>query len=61
MFEISTPEFVKNEFLAKTGNFSIGFAFSKSPGSTFSEHLDPDPGPLYKVWNYSQYFPSHFT
>ena len=33
-------------------NFGIGPAFSKGPGSTFSEVPGPRPGPLYKVcWN----------
>ena len=29
--------------------FGIGSAFSKDPGSTFSERLGLGPGPLYKV------------
>ena len=51
IFEISTLEFVKNESLTHTMNFGIGSAFSKGPGSTFSEGLGPGPGPgpLYKV------------
>ena len=40
---------MKNKLLAKTVNFGIGSTFSKSPGSAFSEGLDPDPGMLYKV------------
>ena len=30
-------------------NFGIGSAFSKGPGSAFSEVPGPGPGPLYKV------------
>ena len=45
IFEINTLKFVKNESLTRTANFVIGFAFSKGPGSTFSEF----PAPLYKV------------
>ena len=41
MFEISTLEFVKNEFLTHTVNFGIGPAFSDGPG--------PGPNLLYKV------------
>ena len=33
IFQISALEFVKNEFLAKTVNFGMGFAFSKGYGS----------------------------
>ena len=47
IFEISTLKFVKNESLTHTGNFGIGSALSKGPGSTFS--AGPGPGPLYKV------------
>ena len=49
IFEISTLEFVKNEFLTHTLNFRIGSAFSKSVGSAFSEGPGPGPIPLYKV------------
>ena len=38
--------------LTHTVNFGIGSAFSKSPGSTFSEGLGLGPGPLYKVCPY---------
>ena len=40
IFEISTLEFLNNEFLIHTVNFGIGSAFSQ------------DPGPLYKVCRY---------
>ena len=55
IIEVSTLEFVKSEFLTYTVNFGIGSAFSKSPGSAFSEDPGPGPGPLYKVcrWKYS--------
>ena len=49
IFEISTLKFVENEFLTHTVNLGIGSAFSKSPGSPFSEGLGPAPGLLYKV------------
>ena len=50
IFEISTLKFVKNESFTHIVNFGIGYAFSKGPGSAFSESPDPDPGPgpLYK-------------
>ena len=41
IFEVSTLKFVKNESLTHTVNFGVA--------STFSECLDPGPGPLYKV------------
>ena len=47
IFEISTLEFVKNESLTHTVNFTIGSAFSKGLG------LCPDP--LYKVCFSSSY------
>ena len=49
IFEISTPEYLKNESLAHTVNFGIGSAFSKGPGSCFSEGPFPGPGQLYKI------------
>ena len=49
-FEVSTLEFVKNEFLTHTVNFGIASAFSKGPGSTFSE----DPCTLCKVCRFSE-------
>ena len=49
IFEISTLKFVENEFLTHTVNFGIGSAFSKSPGSPFSEGPGPGLGPLYEV------------
>ena len=48
IFETITLKFVESESLAGTVNFGIGSAFSKVPGSAFSE--GPGPGPLYKVW-----------
>ena len=49
IFEISTLELVKNEFLSHTVNFGIGFAFSKGPRSTFFQGLGSGPGQLHKV------------
>ena len=49
IFEISAFKFVKNESLTHTVNFFIASAFSKAPGSAFSEGPGPGPGPLYKV------------
>ena len=49
MFEISTLKFVVNEPLTHTVNFDLGAVFSKGPGSTICEGLDPGLGPLYKV------------
>ena len=54
MFEISTLEFVNNEFLTHAVDFGVGSAFSKgrgsafskSRGSAFSQGPGPDPGPL---------------
>ena len=37
IFEISTLEFVKNEFLTYIVNFGTGSTFSKGQGSAFSE------------------------
>ena len=48
-FEISTLKLVRNESLPHTVNFDIGFAFSKSLRSAFSEGPSPGSGPLYKV------------
>ena len=45
IFEINTLKIFKNEPLTQTANFVIGSAFSKGPGSAFSEV----PAPLYKV------------
>ena len=49
IFEICTIGFIKNEFLTYTEIFGIGFAFSNSSGSVFSEDLSPSPGQLYRV------------
>ena len=49
LFEISALKFIIIESLTHTVNFSIGSAFSKGLGSTFSEGSSPVPGPLYKV------------
>ena len=46
IFESSTLEYIKNEFLTNAVNFDIGSAFSQGPGTTFSE--GPGPGPLFK-------------
>ena len=48
---VITLKFVKIESLTHAVNCGIGSAFSKSPGSTFSDGSRPDPGPLYKVWH----------
>ena len=40
---IRKKQFLKNNFLTHTSNFGIGLAFSKDPGSAFSE------GPGYKI------------
>ena len=50
IFEMSTLEFAKNETLTHTVTFVIGFAFSESPGSTFSESPCLGLGPLYRVY-----------
>ena len=49
IFDISTVEFVKYQFLTNTVNFGIRFAVTKGPESAFSE--DPGPGwdPLPKM------------
>ena len=39
MFEISTFEFVRNEFLTNRVNFGMGCIFSKFPESAFTEGL----------------------
>ena len=39
MFQISTLEFVRNEFLTNRVNFGIGSIFSKFPDSAFTEGL----------------------
>ena len=49
IFDISTLEFVKIEFLTHTVDFCVGCAFSKGPESTFSEGPGPGLGPLHKV------------
>ena len=49
MFEISTLEFVENEFLTNTVNFDIGSTFSKRRGTAFSQVRGQVPGPLYKL------------
>ena len=52
IFEMSTLKFVKNESLTHTVNFGVGSAFSKVPGSAFSEGPGLGPGLLYKVCHY---------
>ena len=49
IFEISTLEFVKNDFSTHTENFGIGFAFYKGSASIFSKGLDLVPGLPHKV------------
>ena len=44
IFEMSTLKFVKNESLTHTVNFGVGSAFSKVPGSAFSEGPGLGPG-----------------
>ena len=51
IFEIITVKFVKIESLTHAVNFGIGSAFSKSPGSAFSDGSGRGPGPLYEVWH----------
>ena len=46
IFEISTLKFIKNESLSHTVNFGMGFGFSTSLGSTFSEGPGPGLFPL---------------
>ena len=60
IFEISTFEFVKNELLTHTKNFGMESAFSKGPGSSFSEDSGLGPGPhiKYAVKNYIAEFNS---
>ena len=41
--------FLKSTPVTQTLNFGIGSAFSKGPGSAFSEDPDLCSGPLYKV------------
>ena len=60
IFEIGSLEFIKNEFSTDTVNFDIGTAFSKGPGSLFSEDPGPGPGPLYKVCRKPVLFILHF-
>ena len=47
IFEISTLGFVKKELLRNAVNFSLGSAFSKGQGFSYSS---PDLGPLNKVF-----------
>lgn len=51
MYDISTLKFVKIESLTHAVNCGIGSAFSKSPGSAFSDGSGRGPGPLYEVWH----------
>ena len=46
--EIITLKFLKNESLTHTVNLVIRSAFSKGPGSGFSEGPPPGPGPIFK-------------
>ena len=56
IFESSTHRSYKNEFLTYILNFGIEPAFSKGPGSTFSEGPCPGPGPHCKLCHYSSSF-----
>ena len=47
--EISTLEFVSNEFLTHTVNFGVGSGFCKCPGSAFFECPRLGPGQINKV------------
>ena len=49
MFEISSLELIKNDFLTIVVNFDIGSAFPKGPKTTFSESPCLVLDPLYKV------------
>ena len=49
IFEISSLEFVKSEFLFHTMNFGKESIFAKGPGSVFSQGPGPGSCPLYKV------------
>ena len=46
IFDISTLEFVKNEYLTHAMNFGVGSAFFKGLMSAFSESLALAPCPL---------------
>ena len=46
IFQISTLEFVKNEFLTHTVNFGVQSAFSEGPS--------PGLVPLYKVYHFKK-------
>ena len=54
LFEVSTLEFIKNEFLTRRMNFGIGSSFSKGPESTFLKGAGPGPCPLCKVCQFFQ-------
>ena len=56
IFKISTLKFFKNESLTHIANFVVGSAFSKGPGSAFSEGPGPGPGPLYKVCLFEAFY-----
>ena len=61
IFEISTLEFFKTEFLAHTLNFGIGSAFSKGAKPNLSEGLVPGFGSLYKVCQQCTWKPTRFS
>ena len=48
IFEIIPLELAKYRFLGKTVNFGLRSAFSKGPGSAFSEGYGMGQGPLFK-------------
>ena len=54
IFEISTLQFVRIEFLTQIVNFYVGPTFSKVSGSAFSEGLCQSLGPIYKVCQINQ-------
>ena len=60
IFETSTLEFNKNEFLIYP-EFCVGFAFFKAPGYVFSECPSPLPGPLYNECRTQAYNAKHST
>ena len=49
IFEVNTPEFVKNEILTHTIDFGVRSVSSKGPRSAFSVDPGPSPGLLYNA------------
>ena len=58
IFEISTLDLIKIDFLTNVVNLGIGCVFSKRPGSTFSEYpgAGAGPGTLCKVCSFRVMF-----